>query len=111
MLGIIMSIITNAGVMTYPHSLHPSLDFFLTGMGINVTNSEPTISVNEIISQYNKEYKTNLEALTIEGLMARTINLIEAFIDEFQEHGTKPFLKKYYSKWLHRFVFVIFYQQ
>lgn len=73
-------------------------------MGINVANSEPTISINEIIAQYNKDHKTNLQPLTIEDTLARTINKVEEFINDFQENGSDSFLKKYYNRWLHRFV-------
>ena len=73
-------------------------------MGINVANSEPTISINEIIAQYNKDHKTNLQPLTMEDTLARTINKVEEFIDDFQENGSDSFLKKYYNRWLHRFV-------
>lgn len=73
-------------------------------MGINVANSEPTISINEIIAQYNKAHKTNLQPLTIEDTLARTINKVEEFINDFQENGADSFLKKYYNRWLHRFV-------
>lgn len=73
-------------------------------MGINITNCEPTISVNEIITQYNNDHKTNLKPLTIEEMLARTVNKVEALIEDFQENGSEPFLKKYYNRWLHRFV-------
>ena len=73
-------------------------------MGINITNSEPTISVNQIIAQYNKDHKTNLKPLTIEEMLAQTVNNIETLIEDFQENGSEPFLKKYYNRWLHRFV-------
>jgi len=73
-------------------------------MGINIANSEPTISINEIIAQYNKAHKTNLQPLTIEDTLARTINKVEEFINDFQENGSDSFLKKYYNRWLHRSV-------
>lgn len=77
---------------------------FWPGMGINITNKEPTISINEIIAQYNKDHKTSLQPLTIEETLARTINKVEELIDDFQENGSDLFLKKYYNRWLHRFV-------
>ena len=73
-------------------------------MGINITNREPTVSVNEIIAQYNKDHKTTLKPLTIEEMLAKTINKVEALIGDFQENGSESFLKKYYNRWLHRFV-------
>lgn len=73
-------------------------------MGINISNTEPTISVNEIISQYNSDRGTDLKQLTMEDMLARTVNKIEALIEDFQENGSTPFLKKYYNRWLHRYV-------
>ena len=73
-------------------------------MGINISNTEPTISVNEIISQYNSDRGTDLKQLTMEEMLARTVNKIEALIEDFQENGSAPFLKKYCNRWLHRYV-------
>lgn len=73
-------------------------------MGINISNTEPTISVNEIISQYNGDRGTDLKQLTMEEMLARTVNKIEALIEDFQENGSAPFLEKYYNRWLHRYV-------
>ena len=72
-------------------------------MGVNLTNSKPTISINEIISQYNKEHNTNLEPLVLEEILARTVNNIETLIDDFQDNGSDSFLTNYYKHWLHRF--------
>ncbi|XP_074626123.1 biotin--protein ligase-like isoform X3 [Acropora palmata] len=71
------------------------------GMGVNLANGEPTVSINEIILQYNKEHRTFLEPLTIEETIARTVNTIEELIEDFQVNGVAPFLKKYYNRWLH----------
>lgn len=72
-------------------------------MGVNLTNSKPTISINEIISQYNKEHNTNLEPLVLEEILARTVNNIDTLIDDFQDNGSDSFLTNYYKHWLHRF--------
>lgn len=77
-------------------------------MGVNLANGEPTVSINEIISQYNKEHRTFLEPLTVEETIARTVNTIEELIEDFQTNGVAPFLKKYYSRWLHRCVEIIY---
>jgi len=71
------------------------------GMGINIANNEPTTGINEIISQYNKDHKATLQPLTIEETLARTVNNIEALIDDFQNNGSDLFLTKYYKHWLH----------
>ena len=72
-------------------------------MGVNLANSKPTISINEIISQHNKEHNTNLEPLVLEEILARTVNNIETLVDDFQDNGSDSFLTSYYKHWLHRF--------
>ena len=72
-------------------------------MGVNLANSKPTISINEIISQHNKEHNTNLEPLVLEEILARTVNNMEALVDDFQDNGSDSFLTNYYKHWLHRF--------
>lgn len=72
-------------------------------MGVNLANSKPTISINEIISQHNKEHNTNLEPLGLEETLARTVNNFEALVDDFQDNGSDSFLTNYYKHWLHRF--------
>ena len=74
-------------------------------MGVNLANSKPTISINEIISQHNKEHNTNLEPLVLEEILARTVNNIETLVDDFQDNGSDLFLTNYYKRWLHRFFF------
>lgn len=71
------------------------------GVGVNLANREPTISINEIISLYNKDHQTFLQPLSIEETMARTVNNIETLVDDFQNNGVGPFLEKYYNRWLH----------
>lgn len=71
------------------------------GMGINLANSKPTISINEIISQHNKDHNSSLQPLVLEETLAKTVNNIEALIDDFQNNGVNTFLMKYYKRWLH----------
>ncbi|XP_065924354.1 biotin--protein ligase isoform X2 [Magallana gigas] len=73
----------------------------IIGCGFNVSNTNPTICINDIIKQYNKEHSTSLPMLTKEKLLARTVNLIEEFIKDFQLNGRTGFCKKYYQRWLH----------
>ena len=75
-------------------------------MGVNLANSKPTISINEIIYQHNKEHNTNLEPLVLEEILARTVNNIETLVDDFQNNGSDLFLTNYYKRWLHRFFFL-----
>ncbi|XP_077977245.1 biotin--protein ligase-like [Glandiceps talaboti] len=71
------------------------------GCGVNVDNSNPTLCINDIIQQYNKDHGTHLAKLTVEEQIARTITHMEQIIDEFMTHGKDPFLARYYKRWLH----------
>lgn len=72
-------------------------------MGVNVSNKEPTICINDIIKQYNKEHGTHLAELPLEMLLARTVTCMESLIADFQMNGKEGFLRKYYKWWLHRY--------
>ena len=69
---------------------------------MNVSNREPTVCINDMIQEYNREHGTHLKPLSIELLLARTVTVIEELIEEFQTKGSQPFLKRYYRRWLHR---------
>jgi biotin--protein ligase len=71
-------------------------------MGVNLSNNEPTICINEIIKQYNEQHGTDLAQLPLAVLLARTITCMEELIDDFQRNGKEGFLAKYYKWWLHR---------
>lgn len=49
-----------------------------------------------------------LEKLPREQLLARILNEMESIVEAFQEFGLKSFLQKYYLRWLHRFVKLIY---
>lgn len=70
-------------------------------MGVNLSNQEPTICINDIIKQYNQANNTELAPLQLEILLARTINCMEDLIDDFQVNGKDSFLTKYYNHWMH----------
>lgn len=73
-------------------------------MGINISNIEFIISVNEIILQYNSDRGIDLKSLIMEEMLVRIVNKIEVFIEDFQENGFVFFLKKYYNRWFYRYV-------
>lgn len=73
-------------------------------MGINISNIEFIISVNEIILQYNSDRGIDLKQLIMEEMLVRIVNKIEVFIEDFQENGFVFFLKKYYNRWFYRYV-------
>ncbi|KAK2828947.1 hypothetical protein Q5P01_019981 [Channa striata] len=73
----------------------------LIGCGFNVTNSNPTICINDLIKKYNIQHNCNLQLLNCSELIARTLNCLEGFINSFQEEGPDAILPTYYKRWLH----------
>ncbi|XP_030325366.1 biotin--protein ligase isoform X1 [Calypte anna] len=73
----------------------------LIGFGFNVSNSNPTICINDLISKFNKEEGTKLKPLTADCLIARTVTVLERLIDIFQEKGPNGVLPHYYKYWVH----------
>lgn len=66
------------------------------GAGLNVSNSLPTVCINDMIpSDCDKSLK-------VEEVLAETMNKFEYFVDMFVRKGKKEFLKKYHQFWLHR---------
>ncbi|XP_067897254.1 biotin--protein ligase isoform X2 [Heterodontus francisci] len=73
----------------------------LIGCGFNVSNSNPTICINDIIQQHNKEHGTYLQPLRIDQLLARTVTILENLISIFQIKGPNGVLPLYYKRWVH----------
>ncbi|KAI9344715.1 biotin-protein ligase [Pilaira anomala] len=66
------------------------------GCGVNLNNTHPTVSINEVIKKYG------LPTLEREEVLAHALVKFEKFYHEFNEKGIgKWFLDKYYSRWLH----------
>uniref|UniRef100_A0A3B3HVL4 Holocarboxylase synthetase n=1 Tax=Oryzias latipes TaxID=8090 RepID=A0A3B3HVL4_ORYLA len=75
--------------------------YVLIGCGINVTNSNPTVCINDLIQQYNRQNGCSLEPLSCSLLIARTVNCLETLIGRFQQEGPDGVLPIYYKRWLH----------
>ncbi|KAM4795949.1 biotin--protein ligase [Rhinophrynus dorsalis] len=73
----------------------------LIGCGFNVSNSNPTVCINDIIMEHNKRYKTNIEPLRVDSSIARTVTALEKLINTFQRDGPNGVLPVYYKYWLH----------
>ncbi|KAI8337299.1 biotin-protein ligase [Chlamydoabsidia padenii] len=68
------------------------------GCGINLSNSKPTVSINDVITQHNR----SLPRLTPEDVLAKILVTFERFYNEFCEKGMGSwFLDLYYKRWLH----------
>ncbi|CAN2387560.1 Holocarboxylase synthetase (biotin-(proprionyl-CoA-carboxylase (ATP-hydrolysing)) ligase) [Pristimantis euphronides] len=73
----------------------------LIGCGFNVSNSNPTICINDLIYKHNKTYKTNIDPLRVDMLIARSVTALEKLIAIFQNEGPSGVLPTYYKYWLH----------
>uniref|UniRef100_H3CT43 Holocarboxylase synthetase n=1 Tax=Tetraodon nigroviridis TaxID=99883 RepID=H3CT43_TETNG len=73
----------------------------LIGCGFNVSNSNPTVSINDLIQRHNLEHGGSLPPLRCEQLIARTLGCLEALIADFQRGGADAVLPAYYKRWLH----------
>ena len=71
-------------------------------MGFNVSNSNPTRCVNDLIQLHNREQGDSLQPVSVEQLIARTVSEIERLIEQFQSEGVESFRQLYYDRWLHR---------
>uniref|UniRef100_A0A672Z4U8 BPL/LPL catalytic domain-containing protein n=1 Tax=Sphaeramia orbicularis TaxID=375764 RepID=A0A672Z4U8_9TELE len=75
----------------------------LIGCGFNVTNSNPTVCINDLIQQYNMQNSCSLQLLSCAQLIARTVTILEEFISSFQQRGPDAILPTYYKRWLHSY--------
>ncbi|KAJ0062184.1 hypothetical protein NL108_017421, partial [Boleophthalmus pectinirostris] len=73
----------------------------LVGCGFNVSNSSPTVCINDLIQKHNQEHGGGLQPLTCAQLIARSLSLLEDLISLFQREGPDAVLPTYYSRWLH----------
>lgn len=73
----------------------------LIGCGVNVSNSAPTVCVNDLIRRHNTDRGLSLEPLSCGLVIGRAISLLDTYVRDFQRHGPDAVLPKYYSRWLH----------
>jgi len=83
-------------------------DFDGSGCGVNVTNKDPTVCINDIIShcRVNDEVESMTgepasEQFTVEEVIARSVTVLEHLIQQFENDRHKV-LEQYYKYWLHR---------
>lgn len=70
------------------------------GAGVNISNSIPTVSVNDIIKEFNEKNATNLPKISIEAYLGCYCSELEFLLDCL-EKDLEKFLKLYYKYWLH----------
>ncbi|XP_036845858.1 biotin--protein ligase-like [Oncorhynchus mykiss] len=62
----------------------------LVGCGFNRSNSNPTICINNLVMQHNRECGTSMELLSSAQLIGRTLTSLKQLISAFQERGQRP---------------------
>ncbi|XP_054569507.1 biotin--protein ligase isoform X2 [Eptesicus fuscus] len=75
--------------------------YILIGCGFNVTNSNPTICINDLITEYNKQHGADLAPLRADYLIARAVTALESLMGTFQDAGPSGVLPLYYKYWAH----------
>ncbi|XP_007943748.2 biotin--protein ligase [Orycteropus afer afer] len=75
--------------------------YILIGCGVNVTNSNPTICINDLVTEYNKQHRADLKPLRADFLIARAVTKLEKLINTFQDKGPHGVLPLYYKYWVH----------
>lgn len=72
------------------------------GCGINLSNSNPTTCINDVIRDVNEKTGANIPEITHEKFFAQAFNEIEKFIDRYQMGDADYFFDHYYEYWLHK---------
>ncbi|TMW66384.1 hypothetical protein Poli38472_004149 [Pythium oligandrum] len=67
-----------------------------TGIGINISNREPTLCLRDALSTEDKPCN-----VTKEEFLAAFLNVFEEMQDEFMTKGFAPFMDAYLQRWLH----------
>ncbi|XP_055595031.1 biotin--protein ligase [Uranotaenia lowii] len=72
------------------------------GCGLNLSNSRPTVCVNDLIERKNRETDGDpLPKLQHEQLLAMIFNEIELLFDRVQSQDVEQLYRRYYDCWLH----------
>lgn len=72
------------------------------GCGLNVSNSQPTLCINDIARVVSRNGKQECpRPLTPEEVIAKALNELEFLVATFQGGGINMVLQDYYRYWLH----------
>lgn len=73
----------------------------VAGCGFNVSNSNPTLCVNDIVEIHNKLKGLKLQKLSVELVLAQMLNTLEWLLDKLDKEGISPIIDLYYKYWIH----------
>ncbi|KAF2360511.1 Biotin--acetyl-CoA-carboxylase ligase [Trinorchestia longiramus] len=70
----------------------------ITGVGVNLTNSAPSISVQQLLKKMQEANPTEVK---LETTLAGVFNATEQLINLVERQGPEPVIQMYYSFWKH----------
>lgn len=79
----------------------------ITGLGLNLTNSQPTTCINDYIASQNKKHSKSVQPLGFEKCLAIIFNDIEFIFNRVQQGDMNYLIESYYAYWLHRWEKII----
>lgn len=88
------------GILT-TSTIHSDVAIINIGCGINLSNSDPTTCINDLIKEYNRKNGTQLKQLPYEKFLAVTFSRFEDLFNSIQKNGTDELFPLYYKHWLH----------
>ncbi|KAK9746642.1 Biotin protein ligase C terminal domain [Popillia japonica] len=71
------------------------------GVGMNLDNANPTLSLNDIIGKFNVDNGTTLAAIAYEKYFALVFNELERILKTIEKQDMTYFYTLYYKYWLH----------
>ncbi|KYQ91517.1 biotin--[acetyl-CoA-carboxylase] ligase 3 [Tieghemostelium lacteum] len=84
------------GILCQSNYFNSTFDVVI-GIGINVANDEPTLSLNQLLRKHNIQ-----SYITRDDLLSNYFNHFEKIYIQFLQHGFKPFHSEYLSNWIHQ---------
>ncbi|XP_055639673.1 biotin--protein ligase [Toxorhynchites rutilus septentrionalis] len=71
------------------------------GCGVNLSNSNPTTCINDLIREFNRNHGKHLPVLGYEQMLGLIFTKIEELYNEVQEGDLSILQNLYYKYWLH----------
>lgn len=92
---------TKIGGLIINSMVDTSLAVCNIGCGLNLSNSNPTLCINDLIKEYNSRNSKNLKPLTYEKVLAIIFNEVELIWNRVQSGDVEYLYDLYYNLWLH----------
>jgi biotin---protein ligase len=92
---------TKIGGLVINSAIHSSHAVCNIGVGVNLSNSNPTLCLNDLIKEYNTRHNKTLPLLSYERTFALIFNEIEMLLKRTQTGDFDHLYELYYTYWLH----------